>query len=132
MHIDGFAKFASPNIIVTMNKADLQYWEVPDADITTLYAAKNLTGGAFTFVVLPLTKNDVKSSKGTNLGKASYVNYYVANTKVLVPNYGDTNDAVANGLIQKLYPNRTVVGIKINDLYQNGGMIHCVTQQQPS
>ncbi len=30
-----------------------------------------------------------------------------------------------------LYPRRTVVGIDARNLYENGGMIHCVTQQQP-
>ena len=54
-----------------------------------------------------------------------------ANSKVLVPNYNDPNDTVANAIIQTLYPNRTIVGIDVRNLYENGGMIHCVTQQQP-
>ncbi|MEG0309220.1 MAG: agmatine deiminase family protein [Clostridium sp.] len=37
----------------------------------------------------------------------------------------------ANKIIQDLYPNREVVGIDIRELYKDGGMIHCVTQQQP-
>ena len=132
MHIDGFARFGNATTIVTMNQADLQYWEVPQADITKLYAAKNKNGTPYTFVKLPLTKNDVVTAYGKNLGyKGSYVNYYTANTKVLVPNYNDPNDVVANALIQKLYPTKTVVGIDCRNLYENGGMIHCVTQQQP-
>lgn len=63
--------------------------------------------------------------------KGSYVNYYIANNKVLVPNYNDPNDAVVNGIIQTLYPTRTVVAIDVRNLYENGGMVHCVTQQQP-
>ena len=43
----------------------------------------------------------------------------------------DPNDAIANAKIQTLYPTRTVVGIDVRNLYENGGMIHCVTQQQP-
>jgi hypothetical protein len=50
---------------------------------------------------------------------------------VLVPNYLDPNDAMANQIIQAMYPSRTVVGIDVRNLYENGGMIHCVTQQQP-
>jgi agmatine deiminase len=63
--------------------------------------------------------------------KGSYVNYYVANEVVLVPNYNDPNEAVANSIIQGLYPGRTVIGIDVRNLYENGGMVHCVTQQQP-
>ncbi|MBB6498875.1 agmatine deiminase family protein [Pedobacter cryoconitis] len=80
---------------------------------------------------IPLTKNDVVTTYGKNLGKASYINYYVANNRVLVPNYNDPNDAVANAVIQGLYPGRTVVGIDCRNLFANGGMVHCVTQQQP-
>ncbi len=132
MHIDGFAKFANENTLVTMNNTDLLYWEVPQADINTLYAAKKVNNTAYNRVYLPLTKNDVVTTYGKNLGyKGSYVNYYVGNTRVLVPNYNDANDAVANSIIQGLYPGRTVVGIDVRNLYENGGMVHCVTQQQP-
>jgi agmatine deiminase len=132
MHIDGFARFGNTTTIVTMNNNDLLNWQVPQADINTLYAATNKSGTAYTFVKLPLTQNNVVTTYGKNLGyKGSYINYYIANTKVLVPNYNDPNDAVANTAIQALYPGRTVVGIDVRNLYANGGMIHCVTQQQP-
>ena len=132
MHIDGFARFANATTIVTMSEADLLDWQVPQADIQTLFAAKNKSGAAYTLVKLPLTKNNAVTAYGKNLGyKGSYINYYIANTKVLVPNYNDPNDAVANAMIQQLYPTRTVVGIDVRNLYENGGMIHCVTQQQP-
>ncbi len=132
MHIDGFARFGNATTIVTMNTADLTYWEVPQADITKLLAAKNKNGVAYTFVNLPLTKNNVKTAYGKDLGyKGSYVNYYTANNRVLVPTYNDPNDAVAIQKLQQLYPTKTVVGIDCRNLYENGGMVHCVTQQQP-
>jgi agmatine deiminase len=132
MHIDGFARFGNATTIVTMSQADLIEWQVPQADITTLFAAKNKAGTPYTLLKVPLTKNNVTTTYGKNLGyKGSYINYYIANTKVLVPNYNDPNDAVANQMIQALYPNRTVVGIDCRNLYANGGMIHCVTQQVP-
>ena len=49
-----------------------------------------------------------------------------------MPNYNDPNDAIANAIIANLYPNRIVVGIDLRNLYENGGMVHCVTQQQPT
>ncbi len=131
-HIDGFARFGNATTIVTMEQNDLLDFDVKQSDIDKLYAAKNKNGTAYTFVKVPLTQNNVVTTNGTNLGyKGSYVNYYIANNKVLVPNYNDPNDAVANGIIQALYPTRTVVGIDVRNLYENGGMVHCVTQQQP-
>ena len=131
-HIDGFAKFVAGNKLVTMNQADLLYWGASQSDIDKLYAATNANNVAYTKVYLPLTVNDVSKTNGTSLGyKGSYANYYVANNRVLVPNYNDPNDAVANAIIAGLYPGRTVVGIDCRNLYGNGGMVHCVTQQQP-
>lgn len=132
-HIDGFARFGNANTIVTMEQNDLLNFDVMQSDIDKLYAAKNKDGEAYTFLKVPLTSGDVVTTNGSSLGyKGSYVNYYIANTKVLVPNYNDENDAIANGIIQSLYPNRTVVGIDVRNLYANGGMVHCVTQQQPA
>ena len=132
MHIDGFARFGNEHTIVTMSEDDLLEWQVPENDITTLFAAANKDGHKYTFVKLPLTQNNVTTAYGKKLDyQGSYVNYYIANTVVLVPNYNDANDAVANALIQKLYPTRKIVGIDVRNLYANGGMIHCVTQQQP-
>jgi agmatine deiminase len=51
---------------------------------------------------------------------------------VLVPNYNDENDEIANAIIQKQYPDRKVIGIDSRNLYATGGMIHCITQQQPA
>jgi agmatine deiminase len=115
-----------------MSKNDLRYWQVPKADVDKLYAAKNKNGVAYNIIQLPLTKNNVATVYNKNLGyKGSYANYYIANTSVLMPNYNDPNDVIANQIIQRLYPNRTVIGIDVRNLYANGGMIHCVTQQQP-
>jgi len=131
-HIDGFAIFGNQNTIVTMEQNDLLDYDVKQSDINKLYSAKKKDGTAYTFLKVPLTQNNVVTTNGTNLGyKGSYINYYIANNKVLVPNYNDPNDVVANGIIQTLYPTRTVVGIDVRNLYENGGMVHCVTQQQP-
>ncbi|MEO1517087.1 MAG: agmatine deiminase family protein [Bacteroidota bacterium] len=132
-HIDGFARFGNARTIVTMEQGDLLDFDVLQADVDKLYAATDKDGRPYDFLTVPLTQNNVRNTSGTNLGyKGSYVNYYIANSKVLVPNYNDPNDAVANSILQDLYPSRTVVGIDVRNLYENGGMIHCVTQQQPA
>jgi len=132
-HIDGFAKFANDSTLVTMNNEDLIYWGLSSNDIAILYASTNTSDVAYSIVHLPLTQNNVVTTYGYNLGyKGSYCNYYMANNVVLVPNYNDPNDAAANAIIQELHPGRTVVGIDCRNLYENGGMVHCVTQQQPT
>lgn len=131
-HIDGFARFGNSNTIVTMEINDLLDYDVKQSDIDKLYVAKNKNGEVYNFLKLPLSQNNVVTSYNKDLGyKGSYCNYYIANTKILVPTYNDPNDSVALQLLQTLYPNRTVTGIDFRNVYANGGMIHCVTQQQP-
>lgn len=132
MHIDGFARFGENNTIITMTPDDLATWELPDEDIDALYNAVDAHGKPYSFVTLPLTRNNVVTTYGKDLGyPGSYVNFYIANDKVLVPTYNDPHDRQALEIVQRLYPTRKVVGIDVRNLYANGGMVHCVTQQQP-
>lgn len=132
MHIDGFARFANDSTLVTMNSTDLTYWEVSPEDQDTLYAAKNISGIPYNLIFLPLTQNNIITTYGANLGyKGSYVNYYIANDVVLMPTYNDPNDNVAKTILETAHPDKTVIGIDVRNIYEYGGMIHCITQQQP-
>lgn len=131
-HIDGFVKFYEGDTIITMQNEDLIDWGLSQADIKRLDDARDAEGNPYKFVYLPLTSEDVLMANGDNLGyKGSYVNYYVANEVVLVPFYNDPNDQLAKDKLQDIYPDRWVIGIDVRELYVHGGMIHCVTQQEP-
>lgn len=62
---------------------------------------------------------------------ASYVNFYIANDRVLVPQFGDENDSKAIELLEGLFPDREIVGIDARCIIVGGGNIHCITQQIP-
>ena len=62
----------------------------------------------------------------------SYVNFYIANQAVVVPQYGDlVHDAKALETLRPLFPNREVVGVATREILIGGGNIHCITQQVP-
>ena len=62
----------------------------------------------------------------------SYVNFYIANDVLLVPQYGDVNaDAAALETLRPLFPDRKCVAIDSLEILIGGGNIHCVTQQVP-
>jgi len=63
---------------------------------------------------------------------ASYANFYIANSVVVVPTFNDPNDRVALGILSELFSDRTVVGIHAVDLVWGFGTLHCLTQQQPA
>jgi agmatine deiminase len=63
---------------------------------------------------------------------ASYMNFLITNGGVIVPQYGDENDALALHQIQEMFPDKEVVGVNTVEIVYGGGNIHCITQQQPS
>lgn len=73
--------------------------------------------------VLPRTPEDAF--------EPSYLNFLPINGAVLVPQFGDPNDAQALKDIQAAYPDREVIGIMTREVIYGGGNIHCITQQQP-
>ena len=63
---------------------------------------------------------------------ASYINFYIANTAILVPQFGDNvYDARAIQTLQTLFPDRVAVGVPSLEILYGGGNIHCITQQVP-
>ena len=62
---------------------------------------------------------------------ASYVNFYVANARVVVPTYGSPCDDEAVERIGALFPGRRAVGVDARAILTGGGAFHCITQQQP-
>ncbi|NOQ71082.1 MAG: agmatine deiminase family protein [Crocinitomix sp.] len=121
-HIDGTARFVNGNTIVTLREEDAYAGEYK-----ALKNATNANGETYTIVGLPFSQNTLPGSKE----KGIYVNFYIGNEVVLVPNFDDPNDTVANEIIQGLFPDKTVIGISAIELGIDGGGIHCVTQQQP-
>jgi len=63
---------------------------------------------------------------------ASYANFYIANGAVILPLFGDEKyDEMAKETLQKIFPDRDIVGIYAREIILGGGNIHCITQQQP-
>ena len=63
---------------------------------------------------------------------ASYVNFYITNGGVLIPQFEDEMDAEAVNIIGGLFPGRKVYPVYARDIIVGGGNIHCITQQIPA
>jgi agmatine deiminase len=62
---------------------------------------------------------------------ASYINSYLCNDGAIVPTFNDPHDKIALDTLQRLMPERKVVGVPAREILLGGGNIHCITQQQP-
>ena len=63
---------------------------------------------------------------------ASYVNFYITNTSVVVPQFNQPKwDEEAVTKLKSLLPEKEIVGVQSKDILAGGGNIHCITQQVP-
>ena len=129
-HIDDIARFVNEKTIVCAfeeNQNDINY-DVLKENYDILCQAIDQDGEKLRIVKLPMPK--VVVNEIVRL-PASYTNFYIGNTKVLVPVFDHENDEKALSILQELFPTRKVVGIRCNDLVYGFGTIHCISQQQP-
>lgn len=61
----------------------------------------------------------------------SYVNHYVCNGAVILGAFDDPRDDAAAAILADLYPGREIVRVDARPLFECGGGVHCITQQQP-
>jgi agmatine deiminase len=129
-HVDDVARFVNPSTVVVAVEEDPSD---PNHDATqeNWHALSRQTmadGTPLRVVKLPMPRPVYFD--GQRL-PASYANFYIANRKVLVPTFNDTNDRVALNILADLLPRHDVVGIPCRDLVWGLGTIHCMTMQQP-
>jgi agmatine deiminase len=125
-HIDDLARFTTADsvvIVIERDKSDVNHEPLKE-NLDRLRARKDLR-------VTTLPMPEPVYFAGQRL-PASYANFYIANTLVLVPTFGDSNDAVALCTIETLFRDRSVVGIPCRDLVLGLGTLHCMTQQHPA
>jgi agmatine deiminase len=129
-HIDDLARFVSENTVVTVveeNREDKNY-ESLQQNLARLRQMK-VEQGEIEIVTLPMPKKIVREKQRL---PASYANFYIANSCVLLPTFADPNDETALSFLQKLFPDRRVIGIDCRELIWGLGTFHCLTQQQPA
>ena len=62
---------------------------------------------------------------------ASYVNFYLAEDRVVLPLLDERFDDGAAQKLESLHPGRRIVGVPAREILLGGGNIHCITQQVP-
>ncbi|HUR91255.1 MAG TPA: agmatine deiminase family protein [Gemmatimonadaceae bacterium] len=127
-HIDDIARFTSVDTVVLA-------YETDPADENHERSHDNLERLAHAsrerpLHVVKLPFPEPVMMRGERL-PASYANFYVGNTTVLVPTFNDPADRIALHTLSDLFPERRVVGIHATDLVWGLGTLHCLTQQQP-
>jgi agmatine deiminase len=129
-HIDDLARFVSETKVVTVveeNSGDANYKPLQE-NLERLRKMK-IGGRKIDIVILPMPKKMIREDQRL---PASYANFYIANSCVLVPTFADPADELALSILRKCFPKRRAVGIDCRELIWGLGTFHCLTQQQPA
>lgn len=134
-HIDDLARFTGGQTIIACQEPDKS-----SPNHTVLAGNMSRLENFFTprgspYEIIPIHLPQACEIPGWRLPvlPASYVNFLIINHAILVPTFRQRkNDDRALGIIAEQFPDRQIVPIDCLDLVQEGGTLHCISQQQPA
>ncbi len=149
-HVDNVCAFVKPGEVVlawTDDENDPQY-ALSKEDLEVLEKETDAKGRSFVVHKLPipkipvcLTQEDVdgfvfepgedEREAGERMA-ASYVNFYISNGGIILPQFGDEMDKEAVRILGECFPERKIYPIDAKAIIVGGGNIHCITQQIPA
>jgi agmatine deiminase len=124
-HVDNLARFVAPGRVAIPNLGQNDPNETVFKD-----AARRLRSTQLDVVTLP-SPGRITGEDG-DIIPASYMNFYIGNAAVVVPQYGAANDRNAVAVVQALFPGRTAIGLRADHILTGGGSFHCISQQVPA
>jgi agmatine deiminase len=123
-HVDNLARFVAPGRVAIPTAAN----DDPNEAVYR-HAAKRLNAAGLDVVTLP-SVGRLEGEEG-DIIPASYMNFYIGNAAVVVPQYGAANDRAAVDVVQALFPDRVAIGLRADHVLTGGGSFHCISQQVP-
>ena len=146
-HIDDVACYIRPGEVACIWTDDPNhpFYEPAQAAYKTLSEATDAKGRKLKVYKMCMTKEpcylkdawSIDTATGAipreegEISIASYMNFLITNNAIILPQYGDENDALAVQQAQEMFPGYTIEPVMTTEVAYGGGNIHCITQQQP-
>jgi agmatine deiminase len=131
-HVDDVARFVNEDTVICMTEPD-----PGDANHAALkrdnaLLSRHRDDEGRRLEVVPVAMPRKVDADGGRL-PASYANFYIGNSAVLVPVFGDAKrDSAALETLSEFFDGRKMVPVDCRELVYGFGGIHCVSQQQPA
>lgn len=131
-HVDTLARFCNEDTIAytgCTDTADEHYEELSQME-EELKDFRTIDGNCYNLVKLPLP-DAVFDEEGERL-PATYANFLIMSTAVLMPSYRQPEkDEAAKRALQQAFPKLDIVGVDCSALIKQHGSLHCATMQYP-
>lgn len=126
-HIDTLARLCPDNTVLYV-KCD----NPADEHFPALSTMESELKKTERFRLLPLPWPAPRFDEHGSRLPATYANFLIINSAVLVPTYNDpAHDDAALSAVKKAFPGREIIGIDCSVLILQHGSLHCVTMQIP-
>lgn len=129
-HVDIVATFAAPGVVLLHWQDDPSH---PDFEVSreaeqVLLAARDARGESLRVIRVPAPRTLTDEHGPVDW---SYINHLVVNGGVVACTFDDEQDEASLAILAEAYGDRRIVGVDARPLFDRGGGIHCITQQQP-
>jgi agmatine/peptidylarginine deiminase len=130
-HIDTLARFVDADTIAYVQCTDRrdEHFDTLANMERQLQAFRRADGSPYRLVPLPLP-GAIVSADGERL-PATYANFLITNSSILMPVYGDPADHDAVAAMAAVSGERSVVPINCRTPIEEFGSLHCLTMQLP-
>ena len=148
-HVDNICCFLKPGVVLLAwcdNENDPQY-ERCVKDYEYLSSVTDSKGRSLTIIKMPLPKtmymskdeanqltissNAISRLEGRRLA-GSYVNFYMGEKFIILPQFGCDEDSKAVEILKDFYKEeKDIIPVHSKEILLGGGNIHCITKQIP-
>lgn len=148
-HVDQLVTFAAPAEVIILWTDDQHndYYDIVHEAYETLSTTTDAQGRNFEIHKLPLPEPmyltaeeaaGIAQVDGVYPREAGmpiadcYTNFLITNGGIIVPTFDQPKaDRLALSLLSEVFPKHKIVGVPSREIGIGGGLIHCITQQQP-
>lgn len=129
-HIDDTVRFVNENTVLAVIEDDKtdDNFDILKRNLVALNKLRLINGSQLNIIELPMPQPVIFDEQRL---PASYANFYIANSSVIVPTFRCDKDDIALQVIQDAFPDRKVIGIDSTEIIWGLGSFHCLSQQEP-
>jgi agmatine deiminase len=132
-HVDNAACFAQPGVVliqVCYDSNDPNY-ALTHENLEILKASRDASGRILEIIEVPQPPARYYQNERLTL---SYLNFYFVNGGIILPVFGgdaEQTDKRASEILHNVFPARQILSVDGMNLINEGGNVHCITQQMP-
>ena len=130
-HVDNVACFVKPGTVLALSCSDKKdtFYDKINENLEILKTSEDCNGERLKIIELEMSYKRLIPDEDE---PSSYINFYIANNGIVMPNFMDEKaDFNAKKIIETTFPQREIIAINGIDISMGGGNVHCITQQQP-